>query len=380
MATDGQINAYFSHLATRLHRSKDVFIVAVAHMVSNTLSFAPALDNIASLSCILVKPKSSHRPERDQLETQFKFKLHSLNREWAANPQKVVDLLHSLNLRKCKVILVDIGGYFAGSLDEIAAKFDGELLGLLEGTENGIHKYESNLPKTVPIATVARSPLKLPEDFLVGSSVVFSIEAVLRESAQILQTRTALVIGYGRVGSSIAEILRGRGIGTSVYDTKPARLAEAAAKGFRAYKHLNRALENASLVVCATGNKSLDLKGFALLKNGCVVASVTSADDEFDLAALQKEYIRSEISRDLIEYQEVRASQLVRSFSLVADGNAANFLHGAVIGPAIQLIEGEKLAAIRDLIDRKAKVNSIYEVSDDTRDLVAGIWNAHFLS
>lgn len=378
MANERQIHAYFSHLATRLKHSKDVFIVAVAHMVANTLSFAPALDDIANLSCILVKPKSSHRGERDLLERNYK--LHSLNRDWAGDPQNVATLLHSLNLNNRKVILVDIGGYFAESLENIKAKFDGELLGVLEGTENGVQKYEANLSKSVPVITVARSPLKLPEDYLVGSSVVFSIEAVLRDNAQILQTRTALVIGYGRVGSSIAEILRGRGINTSVYDVKPARLAEAAAKGFRAHRHLNRALSSASLVICATGNKALDLRGFALLEDGCVVASVTSADDELDLAALKAGYRRSEFSKDLIGYEEMRGSEAVRSFSLVADGNAANFLHGAVIGPAIQLIEGEKLAAIRDLIDGRAVAGRINEVADDTRDLVAEIWNAHFLT
>lgn len=34
-----------------------------------------------------------------------------------------------------------------------------------------------------------------------------------------------------------------------------------------------------------------------------------------------------------------------RYFWLVNDGNPANFLHGAVIGPAIQLI-GKKMAAL----------------------------------
>lgn len=377
MLKDGQIRAYFSHLVAQLHRSRDVHIVAVAHMVSNTLFFAPALNDIATLSCILVKPKSSHRSEKEALERQFKLEV--LTREWAADPQNVISLLYSLGLKGQKVILVDIGGYFANSLDGIVSGFEGALLGLLEGTENGIQKYEQHLPRLVPIITVARSPLKLPEDYLVGSSVVFSIEAVLRSNAEILQTRTALVIGYGRVGSSIAEILRGRGINTSVYDCRPAPLAEAAAKGFRAHKQLHKALEDASLVICATGNKALDLKGFALLKNGAVVASVTSSDDEFDMTKLNEAYQRKEGTPHLITYEEVRGG-VVRSFSLVADGNAANFLHGAVIGPAIQLIEGEKLAAIRSLIDGQLPVGKVNEVRNEVRAVVATTWNDHFLT
>lgn len=375
MANSYQIRAYFSHLVSTLGRSKDVNVVAVAHMVPNTISFAPALDDIATLSAILAKPKSVARPEYNQL-IDAGFKVLELSREWAACPIKVVETLKQLGLDGKKLIILDIGGYFAASIDEIAKQFSGTILGVLEGTENGVQKYEANSPHSTQIVMVARSPLKLPEDYLVASSVVFSIEATLREEAEILQTRSAAVLGYGRVGSSIAEILRNRGINTLVFDNNPIKLAEAAARGFRACRHLSTALEHSSLVVCASGKRALDLKGFAMLRDGCVVASVTSADDEFDLASLQPGYIRTNVSKGLSRYHENRAGEAGRTFYLIADGNAANFLHGAVIGPAMQLIEGEKLAAIKALITAELTngVEQITELSIKARTTVADIW------
>ncbi|MEN5277391.1 NAD(P)-dependent oxidoreductase [Brucella sp. TWI432] len=370
------INAFFSHLITELGEKREVHCVAVAHMVPNTLHFALALNRLVTLSAIFAKPKSVGRPEFSELSETFS--MPPLSRDWASDKDAVVQELYKLGLKNKDVVIVDIGGYFSKSIDEVSKAFEGNILGLLEGTENGVIKYEENAPYNTPIVTVARSPLKLPEDHLVASGVVFSIEAVLREQAEILQTRTAAVVGYGRVGRSIAGILRGRGINTVVYDNDPVKLAEAAARGFQANVSLRDAVSHASLVVCATGNKALKLNGFGMLQSGCVVASVTSADDELDLHSLIDGYDRTPMG-NLTKYEENNGSG--RHFFLVADGNAANFLHGAVIGPAIQLIEGEKLKAIKALIDRRVESGGkkLFELPVEDRREVAKIWIEHFL-
>ncbi|MGO4355215.1 adenosylhomocysteinase [Rhizobium sp. RAF36] len=370
--------AFFSHLVSLLGYAPDVYCVAVAHMVPNTVVFVPAaLDKMMHVSAVLAKPKSVERSEYAEIAAQYSTP--PLSREWAADAAAVVAELKSLGLSRKRVVLVDIGGYFAPSINEIAKLFNGKILGVMEGTENGVQKYEAALPLSVPVITVARSPLKLPEDHLVASSVVFSIEAVLRAQAEILQTRNAAVIGYGRVGRSVASILRSRGINTVVYDSDPIKLAEAAARGFQANTRLDQAVGQASLVVCATGNKSLDLRGFGMLQSGCVVASVTSADDEFDLGSLSRGYIRTEIEKNYVRYEENRGSG--RHFFLIADGNAANFIHGAVIGPAIQLIEGEKLYAIKRLIQGEVLIakDQLEELDEKSRREVAEIWIEHFL-
>lgn len=344
-------------------------------MVSNTTYFLPALDRMFGVGFYMPKPKSLSS-RYTNLVRSFGFAEQPLSREWAENPLQVANALSKLDPRR-RIILVDIGGYFASSLNEINRLLPGRIIGVMEGTENGVQKYEaSGLEYDLPLITVARSPLKLPEDYLVGAGVVFSVEATLREQAQILQSRSACVIGYGRVGSGVAEVLRGRGIPTVVHDVSPLAMAEAAARGFRVYRRLDDALRQSNLIISATGSRAINPGALSVLRSGTVVATVTSSDDEFTPGAL-RQYRKVPISPRVSRFE---SDERRRYFWLVNEGNAANFLDDAVIGPAIQLIEGEKLAALKELalgvVPRGAFRT---EVTLERREVVARVWNEHFL-
>lgn len=373
---DAAFAAYFSHITGELPIVTGVTAVCVAHMVSNSRHFLPAVNAIAPVGLVLPKPNSIDAGIFDEISTRFNTA--ELSREWARDADRVVATFHEKKLSGLRLVIIDIGGYFASSISRIVQLFDGEICGVVEGTENGVQKYvgPDHATDGVSIVTVARSPLKLPEDHLVGASIVFSIEAVLRDEAQILQTRSACVIGFGRVGRGVAAALRGRGIPTVIHDNKDLPRAEAAAQGYRAFGRIEDALRNADLVVCATGNKALTAAGFDALEPGTVVATVTSKDDELDMEALSERFDAVELSRSIMLYSEANTRN---SFWLVNDGNAANFLHGAVIGPAIQLIEGEKLACISELANGKvSRDGHVHELKDAQREVVARIWNIHF--
>lgn len=355
----------------------DIDCVAVAHMVPNAVDFLQAVSKLTSLKMVLAKPKSYNRSERSTIEETLAIPVKRLTRELSQDPHRLCELLQGAGVGEQPLVLIDIGGYFASSADTIQTELDGTLAGIMEGTENGAQRYDARPPATVPVITVARSPLKLPEDYLVGSSVVFSIEAVLREQSEILQTRRACVIGYGRVGSGVADVLRGRGIPTSVFDIDPVAVANAAARGYEVFTNIPAALQRTNLIVCATGNKALAAQQFRMLRPDTVVASVTSSDDELDLAGIEGTHDRFDHSPHIVEYVS-RSEEHV--FWLINDGNAANFLHGAVIGPAIQLIEGEKLAAIVALATggRIEPGAPLAEVSTELRRRVATTWVEHF--
>jgi adenosylhomocysteinase len=375
------VNAYFSDLVGRLEGDRSVKAVVVAHAVPNSVLFLPYLDKLVDVVCVLPKPGTVGTAEFHEISKMFNTR--SLTREWASTGGNILEVFSKVRTSTTDVILVDIGGYFANSAREVHSIIGKRLLGVLEGTENGLQRYEGNARPEFPLISVARSPLKLPEDYLVASSVVFSIEAILRDEAEVLQTRAAAVLGYGRVGSAIADILRGRGINTVVFDKDPVQLAKAAARGFQAHTTLLGAVGSATLVVCATGNKSISGNDFVALKEGTVVASVTSADDELDTSVLKATYKRQFLSKDLTRYDSVDSSG--HYILMVADGNAANFVHRAVIGPAIQLIEGEKLAAVSTLIQKRLPAApysgpAFYEVDAKLRQEVASVWNSHFLT
>ncbi|WP_399552818.1 hypothetical protein [Streptomyces sp. WELS2] len=91
---------------------------------------------------------------------------------------------------------------------------------------------------------------------------------------------------------------------------------------------LANGLEGAGLVLCATGALSLRGEDFGRLRNGAYVATVTSSEDELELAGLADVYERTQVGPHLTRYLTTG-----HYFYLLNGGNAVNFLHGASVGP-----------------------------------------------
>src|SRR5262249_52829645 len=145
--------------------------------------------------------------------------------------------------------------------------------------------------------------LKEAEDHLVGHSVVFSTEALMRSRGDVLQGRSACIIGYGKIGRSIADLLRSHGLQIAVHDIDPVPLTEAHAHGFAVYEDLSPALSGAGIIICATGNLALRRDSFSEVQPGAYVVSVTSSDDELELSPLKKDYERNRVATDIVRYR-----------------------------------------------------------------------------
>lgn len=335
---DRKIFAYFSHVASMYSdfgatRPK---VVCVAHLLDSALHFLPAVAQIVDVPLVFPKPKSLQQDVLTTLESDFVFE--PIDRlDPGTLSQRIIDLVGDDD----RLGLLDIGGYFSSVLEPLATRLGDRFVGVVEGTENGLQKYEAFGDVSVPVVSVARSPLKYPENRYVGRGIIFSVEALLRERGEVLQGLGATVIGYGKIGRGVAEELRMRSLNTTVYDVDPVALAEAAAHGFRIASSKDAALRNARLVVCATGNKALSGWEFRLLARGAYLATVTSGDDELALDDLRVGYARTPINKHVTEFRHPDGY-----FYLLNEGNAVNFIHGAVLGASLQLIEGEKLAAI----------------------------------
>jgi adenosylhomocysteinase len=294
-----------------------------------------------------------------------------LSREVFADADQALEYFEN-RARGERLVLLDVGGYFAPTLNALGDRFSGTVLGVVEDTENG-HKRYADLDKLpCPVVSVARSPLKDPEDFLVGQSVVFSTEALMRERGDILHGRPALVIGFGKLGSSIARLLHAKGVQVTVHDIDPIRRAQALSQGFTVARDRDNALHSAGLVLCATGAISLRSEDFSTLRNGAYVATVTSSEDELDLASLPGVYDRSRDTEHITRYQTTG-----HYFYLLNGGNAVNFLHGASVGPFIFLVQAEILAAIR-MLARADLPAGVHEVPAADRTLIADTWLTYF--
>lgn len=113
---------------------------------------------------------------------------------------------------------------------------------------------------------------------------------------------------------------------------------------------------------------ALRAEDFAHLRNGAYVATVTSSEDELELAALPEVYSRMQCGAGVTRYQTTG-----HYFYLLNDGNAVNFLHGAAVGPFIFLVQAEILAAAGRLAAGDLEPG-LHEVDASDRAAIASAW------
>ncbi|MEU1051628.1 adenosylhomocysteinase [Streptomyces sp. NPDC005876] len=364
-----RLDSYFTRIAETFTSEEKPTAFLITHLLPERPAFVRAVGISTNLRVVLPKPKSIDLTARREIEKTTQC--DALSRELFEDPTGAVDYVESRAGGEA-VVLLDVGGYFAPTLDALCERFSGRVLGVVEDTENGHKRYASVEKLPCPVVSVARSPLKDPEDFLVGQSVVFSTEALMRSRGDILHGRTALVIGFGKLGSSIARLLHAKGVQVTVYDLDPVRRTQALSQGFTVARDRDAALHGAGLILCATGAVSLRGEDFSALRNGAYVATVTSSEDELDLAGLPNVYQRTPNGEYITRYQTTG-----HYFYLLNGGNAVNFLHGASVGPFIYLVQAEILAGVRNLT-RGDLGPGMHEVNAAERAAIAGTWLDYF--
>lgn len=312
-------------------------VLVVTHLLPDRPYFLEAIAKVSEIRAIFPKPKTIDPTVRNLISHDYQVQV--VSREEMNNADQCLRLVEQYG-RGAPLILVDIGGYFAKSLNSLLSRYSGRIIGVVEDTENGHQKYAAANPEC-PVVSVARSPLKNPEDFLVGQSIVFSTEALLRERGDILHGRTACVIGYGKIGRSIAGLLHARHVRTVVCDLDPVKCVDAMSHGFSVAPSVQHALKDAGLVFCATGNHALRREHFGMLNSGSYIVTVTSSEDELELEQVRKSYRVKHVSDFVTRYADAD-----HHFYVLNRGQAVNFIHGAAVGPFIYLVHGEILASI----------------------------------
>ncbi|WP_237102926.1 adenosylhomocysteinase [Nonomuraea sp. MG754425] len=295
----GRVTAFFRRVADAIPVIDRPSSLAITHLLAERPAFLEGVARLTHIAAVLPKPRSINEAALRAVRTSLQ--VDTLDREQFANADSALAYVESRAAGR-DLILLDVGGYFAPVLGHLHAHFTGRIIGVVEDTENGHQRYAVLDKLPCPVFSVARSPLKEPEDYLVGQSVVFSTEALVRSRDDILNGRPACVIGYGKLGRSIAAMLHAKHVGVTVYDVDPVRRVQALSQGYRAAATLIEALTGAGIVVCATGNFALREDDFSRVANGAYIASVTSSDDELELSALTGLYTRTHIEPHVTHY------------------------------------------------------------------------------
>ena len=361
---------FYENIISKARTTGENYIaVVVSHIIPDAVHYLRAIDTIVPIQTIVPKPNSIDEKTYTIVRKDFKIS-HVCREDMAQDTEnEVIRILENTNE---KILLFDIGGYFAHIHETWPVTILERIALIIEDTENGYQKYEhvigdserkkQNYP--FKVISVARSPLK--EDFLVGQSVFFSADALMREDGKLIQYLKCGILGYGKIGRSIASHLLQRGVKPAVYDTNPLKRVSA-------FNELNRIpdrdsiIKESDILFSATGNKSLKIEDFRELKNGCYIFSVTSSDDELELE-FTGEYEKQEVRKHIFKY----SNENMNYFFLVNDGNAVNFIYNAVMGDFIHLVRAEMILAINGLPGYAP--GKISTVPTDIRENIAESW------
>jgi adenosylhomocysteinase len=174
------------------------------------------------------------------------------------------------------------------------------------------------------------------------------------------------------VGRSIARELRCRNLHLELVETDALRQVEALSHGFKLVNKAE-ALGRAELVICCTGNGSLDIADLQALRPGAMLASVTSADDEFAFSLAQLPWPSEEVCPHVLALTRPDGSTIF----LLNRGEAVNFVHGAVIGEYVYLVLAEIIEGVHQLA-HQASTPGLHELPQATMQRIARLWLTDF--
>lgn len=221
-------------------------------------------------------------------------------------------------------MILDDGGDLTNMVFDHYPQLVPGIKGLSEETTTGVHRlYErmKNGTLVMPAINVNDSVTKSKFDNKYGCKES-AVDAVRRATDVMLAGKRVVVCGYGDVGKGTAASFRGAGAIVTVTEIDPICALQAAMDGYEV-KKLYSVIENADIVVTATGNKDI-LKGEAFLKmkDKAIVCNIGHFDNEIDMAWLNTNYghTRSEIKPQVDLYTLEEGKQII----VLAEGRLVN--------------------------------------------------------
>jgi adenosylhomocysteinase len=358
---DVKAEKYFDQVTSYCKKTMDVkadiaFIV-VDHCLQTFQTHIDSLSKLGRVAGVILK-SSTRVSEAEVFANNHCKVLLKVTKEDLKDAKKAISLILDNTKAHEKVVIMDHGGYFACALKDMMAneEVSKRLIGIAEVTENGHVKLEKALQQVaLPSLSVARSQIKELEDAQTGVAICDATNKILYDVHCALNSlQNVCVIGYGKIGRSIANSCKKRGMQeVTVIEVNPLRAQLARIEGNRVVMGYDkegkaRALQNAQVLFSATGSKVLAKADVANLRKagqsaasaGTVlfIASCTSPDDEFDasffteLEALSKnsneDRVASEAKLHLSPYDLFDG----RKIYILNEGKSVNFAIGGTPG------------------------------------------------
>ena len=220
-------------------------------------------------------------------------------------------------------MILDDGGDLTNMVLDQYPDLVAGIRGLSEETTTGVHRlYERMKNGTLPMPAinVNDSVTKSKFDNKYGCKESL-VDAIRRATDVMMAGKVAVVAGYGDVGKGSAASLRGAGARVIVTEIDPICALQAAMDGF-AVKKMADAIQEADIVVTATGNKDIITGAhFKAMKDKAIVCNIGHFDNEIDMAWLNTHYGNSKnVIKPQVDLYEVDGKEII----ILAEGRLVN--------------------------------------------------------
>lgn len=312
-------------------------LVLVAHVLDTAVPYIRLLARLMELVRLVPVPYSA----RDTALTQLGALPVTLPESIETVGRVAADaVLGTASTAGPPVVLQEVGGYCAGLVAELAPR----VRGIVEDTKQGQWRYEALHRLPLPVFTIADSPLKALEDVQVGRSIAMSVERLLRSRFySLMSEQRVLLLGYGGIGTAVAEHVRRIGARVAVYDPNEVRMSAAVVHGYRVGTRTDL-LAWADVVIGVSGRCSVRAEDVVFLRDGVILASGSSKQVEIDVWGL-RESASSTTRTDDVETHMVAG----RAVHVLNEGRPVNFLEQSILGGILDLVYSELFLCTREL-------------------------------
>jgi adenosylhomocysteinase len=344
-------------------------LILLQHLLPDTEAFVYLLHKAgADIHCVLGKPFSYDKAVKERLENTFRVEVHPY--DLYENTEYIDKLLNEAFLKSehdnKPILIFEVGGYFSQALVRSSKKYSKHLKGVIEVTTFGHNKYVHEAPNIhIPIYSVARSPIKSIEARYVGRAAVVAMDNILRDIGVSIAGREALVIGFGMIGKSVASSLKANNLLVSVYDKKGFARLNAYTLGYQ-IGDKEDLLKKADIIFSATAEQSLSYDDICKCKNNCILVSVGSKGNEYDIKGLKENSINNVSIGSFIKKYKVNSN---KNIFVAREGTAINFTIKSCPDEIVDLIHAEVLTCAEMLLNEhrhRTKLNVVNESPETT--------------
>ncbi len=220
-------------------------------------------------------------------------------------------------------MILDDGGDLTNMVLDRYPELASGIKGISEETTTGVHRLYERVKKgtlPMPVINVNDSVTKSKFDNKYGCRES-AVDAIRRATDTMLAGKRVVVAGYGDVGKGTAASFRGAGSIVTVTEIDPICALQACMDGFEV-KKLETVIQNADIVITATGNKDIiRAEHFKAMRDKAILCNIGHFDNEIDMAWLNEQHGKS---KDEIKPQVDKYTIDGKDIIVLAEGRLVN--------------------------------------------------------